>query len=65
MRGGFDTQDEGRTDVTYAGIRITDTDSLFAAADLIEEEETRITCPECDGARSITDSSPGLGYIDI
>jgi hypothetical protein len=51
--------------LTYAGIEITDTDSLMAVADLIEDADVRIECPECLGARSITDYSPGLGYIDI
>ena len=44
---------KGATDMTYAGIEITDTDSLMAVADLIEDVEdveVRITCPECNGA---------------
>src|SRR5215211_6643266 len=51
--------------MTYAGIEIDDTDSLEAAADLIDDAETWITCEECRGTRSITDYSPGLGYIEI
>jgi hypothetical protein len=51
--------------MTYAGIEITDTDSLMAAADLIEDAEAWITCPECDGAREITDYSPDAGWINI
>jgi hypothetical protein len=51
--------------MTYAGIEITDTDSLMAAADLMEDAETWITCPECDGAREITDYSPDTGWINI
>jgi hypothetical protein len=48
-----------------AGIAVTDTDSLMAAADILEDVETWITCPECNGARHITDYSPSHGYIDI
>src|SRR5215217_1358166 len=51
--------------MVIAGINVTDTDSLDAAADIIEEAETWITCEECRGTRSITDYSPGLGYIEI
>jgi hypothetical protein len=51
--------------MTYAGIEITDTDSLIAAADILEDAEQWITCPECDGRKSITDYSPGLGWINI
>src|SRR5215217_6555629 len=51
--------------MVIAGINVTDTDSLDAAADIIEEAETWITCEECRGTRSITDYSPGLGYINI
>jgi DnaJ-class molecular chaperone len=51
--------------MAYAGIEITDTDSLVAAADLIEDVETWGTCEECRGSRSIVDYSPGLGYIEI
>jgi hypothetical protein len=51
--------------MTYAGIEITDTDSLIAAADILDDVESWITCPECDGCRSITDYSPSHGYITI
>ena len=51
--------------MVIAGINVTDTDSLDAAADLIEDAETWSICEECRGTRSITDYSPGLGYINI
>jgi hypothetical protein len=51
--------------MVIAGINVIDTDSLEAAADIVEEVETWITCPECDGARPITDYSPSHGYINI
>jgi hypothetical protein len=51
--------------MTYAGIEITDADSLDAAADILADVKTWITCPECGGARSITDYSPDRGWINI
>jgi hypothetical protein len=51
--------------MTIAGIDITDTDSLIAAADILDDVETWITCPECDGHKSIIDYSPGLGWINL
>jgi hypothetical protein len=51
--------------MTYAGIEIDDTGSLMAAADLIDNAETWVTCPECGGAREITDYSPDAGWIAI
>jgi hypothetical protein len=51
--------------MTVAGIEITDIDSLMAAADILEDAETWITCPDCGGARSITDYSPDAGWINI
>src|SRR5436190_454794 len=56
---------QGATDIVIAGINVIDTDSMDAAADLMEEVETWITCLECDGTRSITDYSPSHGYINI
>jgi hypothetical protein len=46
--------------MTYAGLTITDADSLMAAADELDELEA-ITCPECDGARTVGDLSPDTG----
>lgn len=50
------------------GISVIDTDSLDAAADLLddtEEVEIRTVCTECGGAREITDYSPSHGYINV
>jgi hypothetical protein len=46
--------------MTCAGITITDADSLEAAADTLDEVE-EITCPECEGRRTIADISPDTG----
>jgi len=51
--------------MVIVGINVIDADSLDAASDLLDEIENWIDCPECDGARSITDYSPSHGYIDI
>jgi hypothetical protein len=40
--------------MTYAGLTITDADSLMAAADALDDVE-EITCPECNGRRTIED----------
>src|SRR5215216_3670029 len=46
--------------MTYAGLTITDADGLMAAADLMDDAE-EVTCPECDGARTVADLSPDTG----
>ena len=46
--------------MTYAGIQITDADSLEAAADVAEALE-EVACWECDGRRRIADISPDTG----
>jgi hypothetical protein len=51
--------------MTIAGIEITDTDSLMAAADILDDVEQWVTCPECQGAKSIVDYSPDAGWINI
>jgi hypothetical protein len=51
--------------MTIAGINITDTDSLIAAADILDDAETWIACPGCGGRRSITDYSPDAGWINV
>jgi hypothetical protein len=51
--------------MVIAGFNVTDADSLDAAADVLDEVENWITCPGCNGHKSITDYSPGLGWINI
>ena len=51
--------------MVITGITVDDTDSLDAAADLLEDAETWVACEECAGTRSIVNYSPGLGYIEI
>ncbi len=51
--------------MVIASINVTDADSLDAAADIVEDVERWIICPECAGRKSITDHSPGLGWINI
>src|SRR5688572_137815 len=46
--------------MTYAGMTITDADSLEAAADELDELE-EITCPECAGRRTVGDLCPDTG----
>src|SRR5688500_5858001 len=46
--------------MTYAGMTITDADSLMAAADEADTLE-EITCWECDGRRTVGDLSPDTG----
>jgi hypothetical protein len=50
--------------MVIAGINVTDTDSLTAASDMLDEID-EITCPECGGRRSITDYSPDAGWVNI
>jgi hypothetical protein len=56
---------KGVTDMGIAGINVIDTDSMDAAADLLDEIENWTNRPECNGARSIEDFSPSHGVINI
>src|SRR4051794_32493384 len=50
----------------HAGIEIIDGDGIDAASDrMADAEAAEVTCPECDGRRSITDYSPDRGWINI
>ncbi|MFL5760273.1 MAG: hypothetical protein ACJ789_11070 [Thermomicrobiales bacterium] len=52
--------------MTYTGIEIIDGDWLDGVADILDDvAAAAITCPECHGRTSITDYSPGLGWIDL